>query len=127
MPETGQTDLEAMERRSPAQSGGDQDELLQAAGGAGDGQDVRASGGGAAHPCGAAQPLQPAGPSCDGRCGVNPSGVWGMASQIWFMQQRHFNGESVVLRRGTHGFRVEITVNLASIFICKQSAKDPFF
>src|SRR5574343_355843 len=88
MPETGQTNLEAMERLSPAQSGGDQDELLQAAGRAGDGQDVRASGGGTAHSCGAAQPLQPAGPSCDGGRGVNASGVWGMASQIWFMQQR---------------------------------------
>src|SRR5574343_1853483 len=89
MPETGQTNLEAMERLSPAQSGGDQDELLQAAGRAGDGQDVRASGGGTAHSCGAAQPLQPAGPSCDGGRGVNASGVWGMASQIWFMQKRH--------------------------------------
>lgn len=88
VPAAGQTDLEAMERLPPAQSGGDEDELLQAIGGEGDGQNVLASGGGAAHPCGAAQPLQPLGPSCDGGRRVSASGIWGMASQTWFMQQR---------------------------------------
>ena len=53
----------------------------------GDGQDVRASGGGAASACGTAQPLYAPGPSGDGACGIGASGGRGRPSCGRVVQQ----------------------------------------
>jgi hypothetical protein len=77
--------LEEVERLPPAQPGGDEDALLQAAGRAGDCTHVRAPSRGTAYPRGPAQSIQPNRPSSNraGCCrGIGPTGVGVMPSAI---------------------------------------------
>lgn len=86
----GTSNLEALERLPPEQSGGDQDALLQAIGGKGDSPAFRWSSGRAASARCHLEPLQHAGPSLYGGCSVNPFGERGALPCSGFMQQRRY-------------------------------------